>query len=101
MALPSSSAAAIPDSPARGPVDLSQPLLLDETEAAAFIGLPVRRLRKHRVVGLGPEFVKVSSSVFYKRDSLVRYVAGLPTGGNGVPAAALKPQQSRIEKTAA
>jgi hypothetical protein len=77
-------------------VNLSQPLLLNETKAAALIGFPVRRLRKHRMVGLGPEFVKVSSSVYYTRDSLIRYVASLPTGGNGVPAAALKPQQSRI-----
>jgi hypothetical protein len=78
-------------------VDISQPLLLDETEAAALIGLPVRRLRKHRMAGLGPEFVKVGSSVYYKRDSLIRYLASLPTGGNGVPTAALKrTRQSRI-----
>jgi hypothetical protein len=58
MAPLSSDAAAIPDRPAREPVDLSQPLLLNELEAAALIGLPVKRLRKHRMAGLGPQLRK-------------------------------------------
>jgi hypothetical protein len=64
--------------------------LVDEFQAAALIGLPVKRLRKHRVLGLGPEFIKIGATVRYSLRSLEVYVSNLPTGGNGVPTRALK-----------
>jgi hypothetical protein len=66
------------------------PWLLNEFEAAALIGLPVKRLRKHRVLGLPPEYRKIGATVRYELSALEEFVSSLPTGGNGVPAAALK-----------
>jgi hypothetical protein len=53
-------------------------------------GLKVKRLRKHRAMGLAPEYVKIGRSVYYKLSSLFDYVSGLPTGGNGAPVVSLK-----------
>jgi hypothetical protein len=92
-------AQAMPDRP---PVDLTrvpaQPWgLLNEFQAAALIGVPVKRLRKHRMLGLGPEFFKIGATVRYSLDSLERYVSTLPRGGNGVTTAALK-NRARAER---
>jgi predicted DNA-binding transcriptional regulator AlpA len=46
--------------------------LLNEKEAAGFLGYTIRALQNWRVVGGGPEFVKVSGrSVRYRRRDLI------------------------------
>jgi hypothetical protein len=63
---------------------------VNEKRAARVSGLPIRRLRKHRMLGLDPPFLKIGRSVYYELNSLLAYVRSLPQGGCGVPAAALK-----------
>ena len=41
------------------------PALLRETDAAAYIGLSVRTLRRWRFIGKGPTFRKLGSAVRY------------------------------------
>lgn len=48
--------------------------LIDENEAAAFIGYSVRALQGWRVKGGGPRFIKVSSrSIRYRRRDLIEW----------------------------
>jgi predicted DNA-binding transcriptional regulator AlpA len=48
--------------------------LIDESEAARFLGYSVRSLQNWRVRGGGPRFVKVSArSVRYRRRELIRW----------------------------
>ena len=50
--------------------------LIDEREAADYLGYSVRALQNWRVRGGGPQFVKVSSrSVRYSRRSLLEWIA--------------------------
>ena len=52
--------------------------LINEHEAAAFLGYTVRALQNWRVRGGGPRFVKVSSrSVRYRRRDLVQWTERL------------------------
>ena len=49
--------------------------LIDEREAARFLGYTTRALQNWRVRGGGPRFVKVSSrSVRYRRRDLIEWV---------------------------
>ncbi len=49
--------------------------LINEHEAAAFIGHSVRTLQKWRVTGGGPQFVKVSKrSIRYRRRDLIVWI---------------------------
>jgi hypothetical protein len=81
---------AIPEQPAWRPVGPTRPWLLTESQAAAVTGLRVKRLRKHRALGLPPEYVKIGRSVFYKTTSLRDYVASLSASRTGTPAVALR-----------
>jgi predicted DNA-binding transcriptional regulator AlpA len=48
--------------------------LIDEREAAAFIGYTIRALQNWRVRGGGPKFIKVSSrSVRYRPRELIQW----------------------------
>lgn len=49
--------------------------LINENEAAAFLGYTVRALQNWRVRGGGPQFVKVSSrSIRYRRRDLIAWI---------------------------
>lgn len=62
----------ITDNLARDPDYLDR--LIDENEAAAFIGYSVRALQGWRVKGGGPRFIKVSSrSIRYRRRDLIEW----------------------------
>lgn len=51
--------------------------LIDESEAARFVGYTVRALQNWRVRGGGPRFVKISSrSVRYRRRDLIAWADG-------------------------
>lgn len=48
--------------------------LIDETEAASFLGYTIRALQGWRVKGGGPNFIKVSKrSVRYRRRDLIEW----------------------------
>jgi predicted DNA-binding transcriptional regulator AlpA len=52
--------------------------LMDEREAAEFLGYSVRALQNWRVRGGGPKFVKVSArSVRYRRRDLIAWIDAL------------------------
>ena len=52
--------------------------LINETEAAKFLGYTVRALQNWRVRGGGPKFVKVSSrSIRYRRRELIEWAESL------------------------
>jgi predicted DNA-binding transcriptional regulator AlpA len=63
--------------------------LIDEFEAADFLGYSVRALRNWRVRGGGPRYVKVSSrSIRYRRIDLVAWAeARLCSSTSDTPAA--------------
>lgn len=50
-----------------------------DIEAAEFLGISPATLRRWRLVGGGPRWVKIGSSVRYP--DLNAYIAGLPGGG--------------------
>ena len=52
--------------------------LINENEAASFIGYTIRALQGWRVKGGGPKFVKVSArSIRYRRRDLIEWAEGL------------------------
>lgn len=49
--------------------------LINETEAADFLGYTIRALQNWRVRGQGPRFIKVSArSIRYRRRDLIRWI---------------------------
>ena len=49
--------------------------LIDEKEAASFLGYTVRALQNWRIRGGGPKFVKVSArSIRYRRRDLINWI---------------------------
>ena len=63
--------------------------LIDEQEAASFLGYSVRALQNWRLRGGGPEYVRVSKrSVRYRRRDLIRWAdERLRASHVGVPSA--------------
>ena len=49
--------------------------LLNETQAADYLGLSVRTLQAWRVRGGGPQYSKLCRAVRYSRDELTNWVA--------------------------
>ena len=49
--------------------------LLDEHQAAQFLGLSVRTLQARRFLSKRPPFVKIGRSVRYRQDDLEHFVA--------------------------
>ena len=48
--------------------------MYDEKETAEFLGCSVAALRKWRLLGTGPAYVKVGRLVRYREDDLVAYL---------------------------
>ncbi len=64
------------DNLARDPDYLDR--LIDENQAAGFVGYSVRALQGWRVKGGGPKFVKVSArSIRYRRRDLIEWAESL------------------------
>jgi hypothetical protein len=57
--------------------------LLTETEVAKQLRVSLAALRRWRVEGRGPRFIKVSSLVRYRPEELEEWVAAQPVGGSG------------------
>jgi predicted DNA-binding transcriptional regulator AlpA len=51
------------------------PALLDVHAAAAYVGLSVSTLNKLRIVGEGPQFVKLGHAVRYRVEDLAAWIA--------------------------
>jgi predicted DNA-binding transcriptional regulator AlpA len=57
--------------------------LLNELQVSEKLQISVASLRRWRVLGQGPQFVKVGPLVRYRPEAIDRWVEGLPTGGIG------------------
>jgi hypothetical protein len=71
-----------------GPKQTGARLLLSEAEVYSRYGLGLRFLRRRRMSGTGPKFIKVSGElgirggrVFYPVESLEQWLASRPSGG--------------------
>mgnify|MGYP003656607246 CR=1 FL=1 len=66
-----------------------QDRLINEVEAADFLGYSIRALQNWRVRGGGPRFVKVSArSIRYRRRDLMIWIDGLTVGSTSEAARA-------------
>jgi predicted DNA-binding transcriptional regulator AlpA len=57
--------------------------LLTESQVSEKLHVSLACLRRWRLVGEGPQYIKVGQLVRYRPEDLDAWVAGLPTGGNG------------------
>jgi hypothetical protein len=57
--------------------------LLTENQVSENLHVSLACLRRWRLRGEGPQYVKVGPLVRYRPDDLEGWVAKLPTGGNG------------------
>jgi predicted DNA-binding transcriptional regulator AlpA len=57
--------------------------LLTENQVSENLQVSLACLRRWRLRGEGPQYVKVGPLVRYRPDDLEGWVAKLPTGGNG------------------
>ncbi len=57
--------------------------LLNETQVSEKLQVSLACLRRWRLRGEGPQYVKVGPLVRYRPDAVDSWVAELPTGGNG------------------
>jgi predicted DNA-binding transcriptional regulator AlpA len=58
--------------------------LLRDGEVAAALRVSVACIRRWRLAGIGPKFVKVGRSVRYRAADLERWLAERPSGGEHV-----------------
>ena len=63
---------------------------ISEREVDWEFGFPAKTLQNMRVKGTGPKYRKFGKAVRYDRRELEAYIEGLPVGGAGVPASALR-----------
>lgn len=57
--------------------------LLNETQVSETIQVSLACLRRWRLRGEGPPFVKVGPLVRYRPEAIAQWIEALPTGGNG------------------
>lgn len=57
--------------------------LLNETQVSEKIQVSLACLRRWRLRGEGPPYVKVGPLVRYRPEAIADWVQGLPSGGNG------------------
>jgi predicted DNA-binding transcriptional regulator AlpA len=68
--------------------------LLNETQVAEKLQVSLACLRRWRLHGQGPEYIKVGPLVRYRPESIDNWIDELPTGGNGRrPAVRANPRQ--------
>lgn len=59
---------------------VSEPLL-NEHEVAGICKLSVATIRRLRLFGRGPRYMKIGASVRYRREDLTLWLGSMPTGG--------------------
>ena len=57
--------------------------LLNETQVSERLQVSLACLRRWRLHGLGPQYIKVGSLVRYRSEHIEKWLDGLPTGGSG------------------
>jgi hypothetical protein len=57
--------------------------LLNETQVAENLQVSLACLRRWRMHGIGPEYIKVGPLVRYRPEAIANWIDELPTGGNG------------------
>jgi predicted DNA-binding transcriptional regulator AlpA len=64
----------------------SQPVepLLSERDVAAICGLSAAAIRRWRLLGKGPRYIKISSAVRYRMDDVKSWLETRPSGGEEV-----------------
>jgi predicted DNA-binding transcriptional regulator AlpA len=55
--------------------------LLNEHDIARITGLSVASIRRYRLIGQGPKFLKLNSAVRYRAEDLKAWLESRPTGG--------------------
>jgi hypothetical protein len=61
--------------------EISTEQLLDDKQTARFFNLSVACIRKWRLVGTGPTWIRISNRVRYRKDDLLAFLEACPTGG--------------------
>lgn len=65
-----------------GEQTLSSPLnLLDERDVARITRMSLASVRRWRLLGTGPRFLKLGSSVRYKAEDVAAWINSRPAGG--------------------
>ena len=70
------------------PVDFAKPGqgLLNEWQVAVLVGMSVATVRRWRLQGKGPQFIRVSAAaVRYKIEDVAAWLESRPTGGEVTP----------------
>jgi predicted DNA-binding transcriptional regulator AlpA len=60
--------------------------LLNEYGVAKIVGLSVATIRRWRLLGQGPKYIKLNSSVRYRPEDLVHWLNSRPSGAGYVEA---------------
>jgi len=55
--------------------------LLNEHDVARLIALSVASLRRWRILGQGPKFLKIGAAVRYREEDVLDWLDSQPTGG--------------------
>jgi excisionase family DNA binding protein len=55
--------------------------LLTDIEVAEYLGISVATVRRWRLRGGGPRWIRIGSSIRYQSADLHVYIVGLPSGG--------------------
>ena len=58
--------------------------LLSERDVAAICGLSAAAIRRWRLLGKGPRYIKISSAVRYRMDDVKSWLETRPSGGEEV-----------------
>jgi predicted DNA-binding transcriptional regulator AlpA len=55
--------------------------LLNEHEVAGLLGVSVASIRRWRLLGRGPKYIKIGASVRYKPEDVNAWINSRPAGG--------------------
>jgi predicted DNA-binding transcriptional regulator AlpA len=55
--------------------------LINEHEVARLLGMSVATVRRRRLMGHPPKFLKIGSAVRYRQQDILSFVETLPVGG--------------------
>jgi hypothetical protein len=61
--------------------------LRNDVEVAEYFGVKVATVRKWRVLGQGPRWIKIGHCVRYRPEGLLAFLNSCPVKGSGQPAA--------------
>jgi len=73
---------------------------LNEIQVSEKIQVSLACLRRWRLRGEGPQYVKVGPLVRYRPEAIEQWVDALPTGGNGRKPRSVRVPRNRLASTA-